>query len=192
MVTSLSLYALLITAVAIERVIELAISARHRARALAAGGREIDRRQFAPMALVHALFLLACVLEAWLLHRAFDPRIGLPALAVALLAQGLRYWAIATLGERWNVRIVVATAEEPITAGPYRFVRHPNYLAVVAEMAALPLVHGAWITALSFSIANAWLLRGRIPAEEKALGPHYARAFAATPRFVPLLRRPRP
>jgi methyltransferase len=191
MVTSQVLYLVLIGAVGLERMVELGISARNRARALAAGGRELQAPHFRVMALVHTLFLAACVLEVWLLGRGFDPRIGLPALGVVLLAQALRYWAIATLGPRWNVRIVVVPDVAPITAGPYRFIRHPNYLAVVAEIAALPMVHGAWLTALVFSLANALLLAGRIPAEEQALGTFYARAFAATPRFLPLTRRSR-
>jgi methyltransferase len=111
--------------------------------------------------------------------------VGWLALAVVLGAQALRYWAIATLGWRWNTRIVVVPGAAPVTGGPYRFVRHPNYVAVIAEMVALPLVHGAWLTALAFTLGNAWLLRVRIHAEERALGEHWEHAFAGRPRFVP-------
>ena len=104
---------------------------------------------------------------------------------MVLAAQALRYWAIATLGWRWNTRIVVVPGAAPVTAGPYRWVRHPNYVAVIAEMLALPLVHGAWLTAAVFSLGNALLLRVRIRAEEQALGTSWQQAFAGRPRFVP-------
>ena len=73
----------------------------------------------------------------------------------------------------------------PVTGGPYRFLRHPNYLAVVLEMAAVPLIHGAWLTALVFSALNAALLAHRIPAEERALGRAYAEVFSERRRLVP-------
>ena len=105
--------------------------------------------------------------------------------AGAARAQGLRYWAIASLGDRWNTRIIVLPDAAPVTRGPYRFVRHPNYLAVVVEIACLPLIHGAWFTALAFSLGNAALLYVRVRSEEAALGARYATAFAHRPRFVP-------
>jgi methyltransferase len=134
------------------------------------------------MAIFHALFPLACALEVILLERAFPGAWGVAALSLALGAQALRWWAVTTLGRFWNVRILVHPGGQAITTGPYRFMRHPNYLAVVIEMAAVPLIHGAWITAILFSIGNALLLRLRIPAEERALGDGYARAFAGRSR----------
>ncbi|MEO1172759.1 MAG: isoprenylcysteine carboxylmethyltransferase family protein, partial [Myxococcota bacterium] len=101
-----------------------------------------------------------------------------------LLAQGLRYWVIGTLGPMWNVRVIVIPGAAVVTAGPYRWLRHPNYLAVVLEGICLPLVHGAWITALAFSAANAWLLRVRIRCEEQALSAStdYRQRFLMTSR----------
>jgi methyltransferase len=145
----------------------------------------VGQRHFRVMVLVHALFLPACLAEVLLLGRAFPGAPGLCALLVALLAQALRWWAIATLGERWNVRVIAVPGEAPITSGPYRFLRHPNYLAVALELLALPLVHGALLCAAGFSLANLLLLAVRIPAEEKALGLLYARRFAGVPRFLP-------
>ena len=110
---------------------------------------------------------------------------GFVALALALVAQALRYWAITTLGPRWNTRVIVLPEAEPVTGGPYRFIRHPNYVAVVLELAVLPLVHGAWLTALVFTVGNALLLRVRIRVEEEALGAHYAKSFSNTPRMLP-------
>ncbi|HET9035576.1 MAG TPA: isoprenylcysteine carboxylmethyltransferase family protein [Myxococcaceae bacterium] len=185
MVTSVQLYLGLLLAVALERGVELVLSARNARLARARGGVETGQGHYPVMAVFHGVFLLACALEVVLLHRPFPGAVGWVALAVVLAAQGLRYWAIATLGWRWNTRIVVVPGAAPVTGGPYRFVRHPNYVAVIAEMVALPLVHGAWLTALVFSLGNVWLLRVRIRAEEHALGAPWEQAFAGRPRFVP-------
>ena len=185
MVTSVQLYLGLLLLVALERGVELVLSARNARLARARGGVESGRGHYPVMAVFHGAFLVACALEVVLLRRPFPGFVGGLALAVVLGAQALRYWAIATLGWRWNTRIVVVPGAAPVTGGPYRFVRHPNYLAVIAEMVALPLVHGAWLTALAFTLGNAWLLRVRIHAEERALGESWEHAFAGRPRFVP-------
>lgn len=178
-------YLALLGCVALERLAELRISRRNRAIALEQGGREFGATSFRVMAAVHAFFLVACGAEVLLLHRAFDARIGVPALALALCAQALRWWAIAALGPRWNVRVIVVPGLAPVTTGPYRWLRHPNYLAVIMEVAALPLIHAAWLTAVVFSALNAGLLTARIRTEEAAMGDAYAAAFAHTPRLVP-------
>src|SRR5690606_11704341 len=99
------------------------------------------------------------------------PAIGWPALTPVLGAQALRWWCIATLGPYWNTRVIVVPDLTPVATGPYRRLRHPNYLAVVVEGVALPLVHAAWVTAVAFTVLNAVLLLGfTIPAEERALG----------------------
>lgn len=188
MVTSQLVYLGFLALVAGERLLELRISRRNLVGALAAGGREFGAGHFRVMSVLHTLFLLACAAEVLWLGRGFDARVGLPALSLVLAAQALRYWAIATLGPRWNVRVVVWPALAPVTGGPYRFVRHPNYLAVIVEIAALPLVHGAWVTALVFTAANAALLSVRIRVEEQALGSLYQKSFAARPRLLPLPR----
>jgi methyltransferase len=95
------------------------------------------------------------------------------------------WWAIATLGTRWCTRIIVLPGAPPVTGGPYRWLRHPNYLAVVVELAALPLAFGSWRTALAFSSANAALLAVRIRAEERALGAAWGEAFRGRRRLVP-------
>jgi methyltransferase len=112
-------------------------------------------------------------------------------LVVLAATMGLRYWAIASLGDRWTTQVFVVPGEAPVRRGPYRWLRHPNYLAVVFEVAALPLVHTAWCTALLVSIGNAWVLRVRIREEEAALREHsgYAEAFADLRRLVPGHRR---
>lgn len=189
MVTSAWAYTIFVALVGVERLGELALSKRNARLAIERGGREVGQGHYRVMAVLHTLFLVACVAEVWGLHRAFPGVIGYVALGAALGSQALRYWAITTLGRRWNVRIVFVPGEGPVTTGPYRWVRHPNYVAVVMEMLAIPMIHGAWLTALVFSVANAALLFVRIRAEEAALGDLYAAAFADRPRFVPEVNR---
>jgi len=126
MVSSLGLYTGLIALVGVERLVELRLSERHAARAFARGAVEVGRGHYRVMTVFHTAFLGACVGEAWLLHRPFPAALGWAALAGALLAQALRYWAITTLGERWNTRIIVLPDAEPVTAGPYRFLSTPT------------------------------------------------------------------
>jgi methyltransferase len=183
-----SAYLLFLMLVGLERAFELRLSRRNASRALARGGLEVGQAHFAVMRALHAAFLASCAAEVLLLERPFDARLALPMLALALGAQALRYWAIATLGQRWNVRVIVMPGEPVVTTGPYRWLRHPNYLAVVIEGFAIPLVHGAWLTALGFSLANALLLRTRIRVEERALAEHCAfeARLGDRPRLVPL------
>jgi methyltransferase len=167
---SVTVYLLLIGAVALERLVELVVSTRHAAWSFARGGTEHGRGHFPAMVALHSTLLLACAGEVVAAGRPFVPALGWPALAVALASQVLRWWCIATLGPRWNTRVIVVPGLPLVTAGPYRVLRHPNYVAVVAEGLALPLVHTAWVTALVFTLLNAvLLLRYRIPAEERAL-----------------------
>lgn len=187
MVTSQLLYLGFLAVLGGERLFELALSRKNAARAFAAGAVEVGQGHFRVMAFVHTAFLVACGAEVLVLGRAFPGTLGWLALGAAAAAQALRYWAIATLGPRWNVRVIVTPGVPPVTGGPYRFVRHPNYVAVAAEMLFVPLIHGAWLTAVSFSIANALLLWVRIRTEEAALGETYANAFAARRRFLPRL-----
>jgi len=170
---------------AVERGAEVWLSRRNARIALSRGGVESGELHFRAMALVHALFLPACAAEVLLLRRPFPGAAGFVAAALAILAQALRWWAIASLGWRWNVRVIVVPGEAPVRSGPYRFLRHPNYLAVATEMLCVPLAHGAFICAALFSALNAVLLRVRIRAEERALGSDWERAFDGVPRFIP-------
>ncbi|MDB4967275.1 MAG: hypothetical protein JWN44_2964 [Myxococcales bacterium] len=181
-----SYYLAFLVLLALERVGELALSRRNAQRAFARGAVEVGQRHYRVMALFHTLFLGACAAEALLRPRGgFPTALVWMAFAGALSAQALRYWAISTLGDRWNVRVIVLPGAAPVVAGPYRWVRHPNYVAVAMEMLFVPLIAGAWITALAFSLGNAALLLVRIRAEEAALGREYVEAFAGTPRFIP-------
>jgi methyltransferase len=181
------LYTVLVVAVALGRLIELRIAERHRRNLLARGAFEAAPGHYPWMVALHAAFLLSCPLEVWLLGRPFFPLLAAAMLILLALAVALRWWVISTLGRRWTTRILYLPGASPVTGGPYRYLRHPNYLAVVAEIAALPLVHTAWITALAFSVLNAWLLKVRIRAEEAALAgaSDYEAAFAGRFRLLP-------
>jgi methyltransferase len=181
------LYTALVVVVALGRLIELRIAGRNLRGLLARGGVEIAPGHYRWMVLVHVLFLVACPLEVWLLDRPFFPALAAVMFLLLVLAVGLRWWVVSTLDGRWTTRIVVLPGLAPVTGGPYRFLRHPNYLAVILEILSLPLLHTAWITALVFSLANALVLRVRIRAEEEGLArlSDYEAAFSGRPRLVP-------
>lgn len=163
-------YTALVVAVGLERLAELVVAARHARWSFARGGREYGRGHFPPMVALHVGLLAGCLAEAWSLQRAFLPWLGWPMLALLVLANVLRWWCIGSLGPQWNTRVIVVPGLSAVRRGPYRVLRHPNYLAVVADGIALPLVHTAWVTAIVFSVLNAVLLIGfRIPSENRAL-----------------------
>ncbi|HEX2300921.1 MAG TPA: isoprenylcysteine carboxylmethyltransferase family protein [Pseudonocardiaceae bacterium] len=162
-------YALLLLAVAAERVAELLVARRNASWTLARAGVEHGRGHYPAMVALHTGLLACCLLEPLLAHRPFLPELGWPMLALAALAQALRWWCVTTLGPYWNTRVIVVPRTRLVGTGPYRFLRHPNYVAVVVEIAALPLVHSAWLTAALFTAANAMLLTVRIRCENAAL-----------------------
>ncbi len=184
---SADLYLGLILAVVAERLVELVLTQRNAARLRARGGFAVGDAHYPAMVLLHTALLIGAPLEVYLLARPFLPWLGWPMLALVAATMALRYWAITTLGDRWTTRIFVVPGEPPVTGGPYRYLRHPNYLAVVLEVAALPLVHSAWLTAALGSLANAFVLEARIGAEEKALdeASSYLETLGDRPRFVP-------
>ena len=164
-------YLVLILLTGVERIAELLISRRNARIAFSKGGVEYGFRHFPFMVALHTGLLLACLAEVFLLNRPFIPLLGWPMLALALLAQAGRYWCIVSLGEQWNTRVIVVPGAGRVAArGPYRWLRHPNYVIVAIEGIALPLVYDAWITAIVFTVLNAiLLLRFRIPIENGAL-----------------------
>lgn len=162
-------YVLLIALVGLERLAELVVAQRNLAWSRARGGVEFGVSHYPVMVVLHTGLLVGCLVEVFALNRPFIPALGWPMLAVVIAAQGLRWWCITSLGRQWNTRVVVIPGAPRVSGGPYRLIPHPNYVAVVAEGIALPLVHGAWITALSFTVLNALLLRRRISIENSAL-----------------------
>lgn len=158
----------LVIAVSLERLVELVVSRRHARALLARGGVEVGASHYPAMVAIHAGLLLGCAVEPALTARSI-PTLAWPMVALVVLAQALRWWAVVTLGGRWTTRVVVVPGAPRVAAGPYRLLPHPNYLAVVVEGFALPAACAAWATAATFAIANLALLALRIRTEERAL-----------------------
>lgn len=169
MVSSAAAYTALILLVGLERLAELMVSRRNLRWSRQRGGVEIGAGHYPAMVALHSALLVGCLAEVWLLDRPFVPALGWPMLALALAGQALRWWCISILGPQWNTRIVVVPGAGRVSSGPYRRLRHPNYVAVVLEGLALPLIHTALLTAVIFSVLNAALLSVRIRSESTAL-----------------------
>ena len=153
---------------ALQRVGELVHSARNVRRLRERGAREYAAGHFPLLVAVHVLFPLCLVTEMVALGSR-PTALWSVALSFWLAAQALRYSAVGALGERWSVGVWVLPGEPLVRRGPYRFMRHPNYLAVVTELVAAPMMFGAWRTAIAITMLNAFALSIRIRAEEAAL-----------------------
>ena len=177
----------LLLAVALLRLVELRISKRHQAEMAGHGAAKVDEPRFRWMVLLHTAVLIGAGLEVVLLKRPFIPWLAASMFVIFLAANAVRWWVIRSLGEHWNVQVVDSTRLGVITSGPFRYVRHPNYAAVFAEMLALPLIHTAWITAALGSLAHIGVLAQRLSTEERVLfaNPDYRAAMTGKPRFLP-------
>jgi methyltransferase len=167
--TSEVLFTVLVALVGVERLAELVVARAHSRRSLERGGIERGRSHYPFMVVLHTGLLAGALAEVWWRRPDFVPALGWTVLVLVVLAQGLRWWCIATLGDRWTTRVIVVPGLPLVRGGPYRLMRHPNYVAVVTEGFALPLVHSAWVTALVFTALNAALLAVRIRVEDAAL-----------------------
>lgn len=177
----------LLLAVGLLRLAELRVSKQHQKEMLARGAAKIDEPKFRWMVLLHTAVLLGAALEVVFLRRPFIPWLAATMFAVFLGANAMRWWVIRTLGAHWNVQVMDSTRLGVVTTGPFRYVRHPNYAAVFAEMLALPLVHTAWITATAGAAAHIAVLAQRLSAEERVLfaDSNYRAAMSGKPRFLP-------
>jgi methyltransferase len=178
-----SWYPCLLGLVGLQRLRELLLS-RRLERDLGMG-RQAASRSYPLMVALHVALFAAPLCEVAALRRR--PRAPLLWVGVLGGATALRWWSIRALGAAWNVRAVVPSDLQPVTSGPYRFVRHPNYVAVALEFLALPMAGGAWLSALALSGLNVLVLRDRIRDEERLLArvPGYEEAFRGRARFVP-------
>jgi methyltransferase len=167
--TSLGFFTAVVLLVGLERVAELVVSTRNAAWSLARGGTETGRGHYPVMVVLHTGLLVGMLVEAWVRRPEVPVLLAGSMLVLAAASQALRWWCIATLGRRWNTRVIVVPGLPPVTRGPYRLLSHPNYVAVVLEGVALPLVHAAWVTAVVFTVANAVLLSVRVRVENRAL-----------------------
>ena len=154
--------------VAVQRLLELRYSRRNERRLRSLGAVERGAGHYPAMVALHALWLVSTLVEGLLRGPEIPVWYPVP-LAAFLLVQPLRYWAILSLGENWNVRILIVPEQKLVRSGPYRYFPHPNYVVVTVEVLTFPRIFGAWVTALIFSILNAAFLYVRIRAEERAL-----------------------
>lgn len=180
----------IVAAIICQRLWELRISKQNAIYILAQGGKEHHDNFLGVVKVLQVSWWIAMLLEVWWLERPFIPVLAACALLATLTGQVLRYLSMRSLGKRWTLSIMSLPHQPLVDSGIYRYLRHPNWLGVILEIAALPLIHSAYFTAILFSIANAWLMSQRIKSEERALSQetNYAEAFAHRPRFIPGMR----
>jgi methyltransferase len=174
--------------VALERLLELWVSSRNTRRLLELGGTEVAGGHYPAMVAFHVGLLFGCAVEPVLFGVPWPRWVSLAAALLVLGAEGLRWWAVSALRGRWTTRVIVLPGAPHLREGPYRYLRHPNYLAVAVEVLALPLACGAWRTAIAALFGNALLLAVRIRAEERALGEAWEEEFRGVPRFWPFAK----
>jgi methyltransferase len=173
--------------VGVERLIELQVSRRHQRDLASCGTRKHSDPRYRWMVALHAGVLIGAAVEVIALRRPFIALLATAALLLFALATLLRWWVIRTLGIHWNTEVVDSASLGVITGGPFRWIRHPNYLGVFVELIALPLIHTAWITAAVAAAGNVFVLRNRLRVEERLLdaAPAYRAAMSGKPRFLP-------
>jgi len=180
-------YLALLGLVGLERLVELRISRRNQLKLEKLGVRKVAEPHFRWMVFVHAGVLACAAAEVLLLHRPVIPSLAIAMAALFVFANALRWWVIRTLAEHWNVEVMASSRVGVVTSGPYHWVRHPNYVAVVIELFSLPMIHTAWLTALAGTLANLEILRRRLRVEDGVLmaDPSYRSTMGGKPRFVP-------
>lgn len=173
-------FSIFISLIITQRVSELLIAKRNERWMKQQGAVEFGQSHYPFIVIVHSLFIVCYILEVVLLNKELSPRWP-NFLFVLLLTQAGRLWALGSLGVYWNTKIIILPNANIVKKGPYRFIKHPNYIVVTAEVILIPLIFQAYVTAVVFSILNAVILMIRIPAEEKALKQltKYEAAFAA-------------
>jgi methyltransferase len=180
-------YLCLLAAVGCARLFEMRLSRRHQHQLARLGLRVEPEPGFALMVALHTAILVGSAIEVVVGHRPLLPAVAIPAALCFVAANGLRLWVIRTMASHWNVRVVNTVSLGVVTTGPFRFVRHPNYVAVFVELLALPLIHGAYGTALIGGLVHAIVLVNRVGLEERTLfsSPAYREAMVGKPRFIP-------
>ena len=179
------LFALVLGAEGLQRLVELWVSKKRQVERGQSGVAPVREAAWYFMVLLHALLFVLPPLEIVAFNRPFLWAVAGPSLALLLFAKVLRYWALSTLGKSWNARVVKPNTV--VAEGPYRFIRHPNYLVVIIELAVVPLLCTAYFSALFLSVMNALVLFARIRTEEETLFsiPGYREAMGGKARFLP-------
>ena len=180
-------YISLLVLVGIGRLAELGISRRNQRQLEKQGVRKIPEPHFRWMVLLHGSVLVAAGSEVLFLHRPLIPALAFPMLCMFVLSNVLRWWVIRTLARQWTIVVTESANVGVVSSGPYRWVRHPNYVGVVAEVFSLPMIHTAWITAIAGTLGNLEILRRRLRIEDGFLmsNPAYRLAMGGKPRFFP-------
>lgn len=165
----MTFFYILVGLVILQRLLEIIYARFNEQRMKSQGAIEAGAEHYKWIVLLHVLFFVSLIVETTYLGGGVETG-WMFFLIIFIVAQLLRVWTLVSLGRFWNTKILVLPGAEKVRRGPYKWVPHPNYVVVAMEIATLPLIFGAWRTALLFSIANALLLlMVRIPAEEKAL-----------------------
>jgi methyltransferase len=187
-------YLALLAAVGIARLWEMRLSRRHQATLAERGFRREAEPAFPVMVILHAGILAGSAVEVMLARRTLNPTLAAGALGAVVLANALRVWVIRTMADHWNVQIVNSLPLGVVVSGPFRWVRHPNYVAVFVELLALPLVGGAYLTAVLGAALHGAVLARRIRLEETYLLAHpaYRATMGGKPRFIPRFFSARP
>ncbi len=185
--TSTNMFIALLAAVGVGRLLEMRLSRRHQRALMARGFARQAEPGFPLMVAVHTGVLVGAALEVLLWPRVVPAPLATVALVTFALANALRWWVIRSMAEHWNVQIVNALSMGVVTRGPFRWVRHPNYVAVFFELMALPLIHAAYVTAIVGTAAHVFILARRIGLEDRVLlaDAGYRALMSAKPRFIP-------
>lgn len=151
-----------------QRLLELLLARRNEQIIRSKGALEFDRGGYKFIVAMHVAFFISLVIENFLLQRELN-RFWVLFISILLIAEALRYWAISSLGIYWNTKILIIPNSCLITKGPYKYLKHPNYMAVIIEIAVIPLIFSCYLTSMIFSIINFVLVLRRIEIEENAL-----------------------
>lgn len=182
-------YIALLVVVGIERLVEVGISRRNQRAMQGRGAQKVPEPHFPWLVMFHAAVLIAAGAEVLFLHRPLIPALAILMGILFIFSNALRYWVIWLLGGLWNVQIMDSSRLGIVTSGPYRWIRHPNYVGVILEVFSLPLIHTAWITAIVGTLGYLEVLRRRVAMEDAVLmsNPAYEQAMGGKPRFLPRL-----
>lgn len=183
-------FLILLLCVGIERLAELYLSRWHQRDLENCGARKHADPHYRWMVALYAGVLIGAALEVILLPRPFITWLAFPAAVLFVMATLLRWWTIRTLGIHWNTEVVDSAHLGVVTDGPFRWIRHPNYLGVFVELIALPLIHTAWMTAVFAALGDIFVLGNRLRIEERLLNavPAYRAEMLSKPRFLPRIR----
>ncbi len=163
------IFVLIVMAVVVQRVFEVRLSNRNVAQILERGGKEESDNALPLVKLLQICWWISMIAEVWWFDRPFIPWLAAVGILGAIAGQVLRYFSMRALGWRWTLPIMTLPSQPLVKNGVYAYLRHPNWLGVVIEIAALPLIHNAYLTAIFFSIANGVLMYKRIQLEEAVL-----------------------